>query len=279
MKTYLITLLTTGWLAALSATAQTTQSGSPISGKITYEGMRRIDRSQMRMVVNGQEVRPGSAGAPEAPEGMPEVISFTQKLVFAGTMAKEERDRPQNMMFRQNRGGDNADNAGGPPRGMRMSPPFEQNTYLDLANRKRIDVMTVKRDSTSQIYRSEKPMPTASDWQTSDKTKKIAGFTCHKATATHRKETYTIWYTTDLPFTYSPVADLTPPAGVVLQIESDNQSFKATGISKEAIDAVAVEPPASAKVISAEEMEQVRRKSMADFRQRMMSSMPGMERN
>lgn len=279
MKTYLITLLTTGWLAALSATAQTTPSGSPISGKITYEGMRRIDRSQMRMVVNGQEVRPGSAGAPEAPEGMPEVISFTQKLVFAGTMAKEERDRPQNMMFRQNRGGDNADNAGGPPRGMRMSPPFEQNTYLDLANRKRIDVMTVKRDSTSQIYRSEKPMPTASDWQTSDKTKKIAGFTCHKATATHRKETYTIWYTTDLPFTYSPVADLTPPAGVVLQIESDNQSFKATGISKEAVDAVAVEPPASAKVISAEEMEQVRRKSMADFRQRMMSSMPGMERN
>ena len=112
-----------------------------------------------------------------------------------------------------------------------MAPPFEQQTFLDLANRQRIDVLTVKKDSASQTYRSDKPMPTAADWKESDKTKKIAGYTCHKATASRRKETYTVWYTTDLPFTYSPVADLTPPTGVVMQIESDTESFKATGVS------------------------------------------------
>ncbi|QHV99510.1 GLPGLI family protein [Spirosoma endbachense] len=280
MKAQIITLLAAGLLISIRTTAQTATPDKYASGKITYEGMRQIDRSQMRTVINGQEVRPGSAGAPDAPEGMPEVMSFTQKLVFSGTMAKEERDRPQNMMMRRNREGDGSGNAGGPPRNMRMTPPFEQQTYLDLGNRKRIDVLTVKKDSTSQTtYRSENPMPTASDWQASDKTKKIAGFTCHKATATRRKQTYTIWYTTDLPFTYSPVSDLTPPTGVVLQIESDNESYKASSISTEAIAASAVQPPADAKSITSEEMEQMRRKSMADFRQRMMSSMPGTGRN
>ena len=246
---------------------------TPTSGKITYEGMRQIDRSQMRMVINGQEVRPGSPGAPDAPEGTPEVMSFTQKLVFSGTMAKEERDRPQNMMMTRTVGG--PDGAGSPgggdrPRTTRRTPPFEQQTYLDLANRQRIDVLTVKKDSTTQVYRSEKPMPEATDWQTASKTKKIAGYTCQKATATRRKQPYTIWYTTELPFTYSPVADLTPPKGVVLQIESDTESFKATGVSTEAVAETAVQPPKDAKVVSADELEEMRRKGMADFRQKMM---------
>ena len=262
--------------------ATTVIYGQPLaSGKITYEGMRQIDRSQTRMVVNGQEVRPGSPGAPEPPEGMPDVMSFTQKLVFAGTMAKEERDRPGgNPMFRRQGAdgapdggaGGNADR-GNRPRTGRMNFPFEQQTYLDLASNKRIDVMTVKKDSvTSETYRADRPLPAATDWQTSDKTKKIAGYVCHKATATHRKMPYTVWYTTDLPFTYSPVADLTPPKGVVLQIESDNESYKATGVSSEAVDATTVEPPKNAKAVTAEEMDQIRRKGMADFRQKMMQN-------
>ena len=278
MKQFIVSLLTAG----LATTVLYGQM--PASGKITYEGMRQIDRSQMRMVINGQEVRPGSPGAPEPPEGAPEIMSFTQKLVFAGTMAKEERDRPGgNMMFRR-QGPDGApDGSGGPggggnqgnrPRNMRMNFPFEQQTYLDLAKNGRIDVLTVKKDSvTSETYRAEKPLPTAVDWQASDKTKKIAGYVCHKATATHRKMPYTVWYTTDLPFTYSPVADLTPPKGVVLQIESDNESYKATGVSTEAVDAATVEPPKNAKTVSADEMEQIRRKGMADFRQKMMQNM------
>ncbi|GAB4023613.1 hypothetical protein GCM10028773_41570 [Spirosoma koreense] len=260
-----------------------------MAGKITYEGMRQVDFSQMRMNVNGQDVRPGNAGGGEPAEGGTNVVTFTQKLVFAGTMAKEERDRPQGGMMRFNRAGGEGggDGSGDPtaerrPRregGQRMTPPFEQTTYLDLANRQRIDVLTVKKDSVSQIYRSEKPLPAVTDWKEVDKTKKIAGYVCHKATAIHRKAPYTIWYTTDLPFTYSPVADLTPPKGVVLQIESDNESYKATTISTEAVAEATVQPPKEAKVVSAEEMDQIRRKGMADFRQRMMQNMPMMPRN
>lgn len=270
-------------LVAAGLCVTTLYGQTPVSGKITYEGMRQIDRSQMRMVINGQEVRPGSPGAPDAPEGAPEVMSFTQKLVFAGSMAKEERDRPQGgMMMRRVEG--SPDGAGGVregrPRNVNMRPPFEQQTFLDLANHQRIDVLTVKKDSThSDIYRSEKPMPAATDWTAVDKTKKIAGYLCHKGTATRRKETYTVWYTTDLPFTYSPVADLTPPKGVVLQIESDSESFKATGVSMEAVAEASVQPPKEAKSITAEEMEQIRRKGMADFRQKMMQNMPMRSQN
>lgn len=281
MKRSIFTLLVFGLFVA-SVQAQTAAS---TSGKITYEGMRQIDFSQMRGNGPGGGSPPGAAEPAEGASA-PEVMSFTQKLVFAGTMAKEERDRPQGMMMRRNMGdgGAGANGSGGgdgtrPRRdGQRMRPPFEQTTYLDLANRQRIDVLTVRKDSLSQTYRSEKPMPAATDWKEDSKTKKIAGYVCHKATAVHRKVPYTIWYTTDLPFTYSPVADLTPPKGVVLLIESDNESYKATNVSMEAVAEASVQPPKEAKAVSTEEMEQIRRKGMADFRQRMMQNMP-MPRN
>lgn len=302
MKQTSLPLFLAGLLSSTLALAQT----PPPSGKITYEGMRQIDRSQMRMAVNGQEVRPGSPGAPDAPEGMPEVMSFTQKLVFSGTMAKEERDRQPNRMVRRTVGGDDPGGRSGPPRETRMAPPFEQTTFLDLANRQRIDVMTIKKDSVSTTYRTDRPMPSPENWQPSDKTKKIAGYLCHKATATAslgrqrtgrqpgdaaapaatnappgtgKAETYTVWYTTDLPFTYSPVAALTPEKGVVLQIESDTESFKATSVSGEAVAESAVQPPAGAKVVSSEEMNELRWKEMASFRQKMMGTMPFPGRN
>ncbi|UFH54375.1 GLPGLI family protein [Spirosoma sp. KNUC1025] len=271
-------------VAALFASLVYGQTSAPVSGKITYEGMRQVDFSQMRR--NGPGGAPGGdAATPDASDAAPQVINFTQKLVFAGTMAKEERDRPQGMMMRRTMsdgGAPEPNGAGGgegnrPWRGgngQRMTPPFEQTTFLDLANRQRIDVLTVKKDSVSQTYRSERPMPAATDWKETDKTRKIAGYVCHKATAVHRKAPYTIWYTTDLPFTYSPVADLTPPKGVVLQIESDTESYKATNVSAEAIAEATVQPPKEAKTVSTEEMEQIRRKGMADFRQRMMQNMP-----
>jgi hypothetical protein len=272
-------------LVLIGLVSRTLSAQSPVSGKITYEGMRQIDRSQMRMMVNGREVSPGSA---DAPEGMPETISFSQKLVFAGNMAKEERDRPQGMMFRRQTGEGGPggmEGAGTPPTGggnesgnrnrnRQMGFPMEQQTYLDLANRQRIEVMTLKKDSTAQTYMTAKPLPAVTDWKDSDKTKKIAGYVCHKATATHRKMPYTIWYTTDLPLTYSPVADLTPPKGVVLLIESDNESYKATNVSMEAVADASIQPPKDAKTVSPEEMDQLRRKAMADFRQRMMQNMP-----
>lgn len=269
-------------LLAMATRAQTPASAARSSGKITYEGMR---------AVGGQDTRPGGS---DAPESAPNVISFTQKLVFSGTMAKEERDRPQGMTRRDGGGGNGAAPGQNQPRdgqqrNGRVGSPMEQTTFLDLANRLSIDVLTIKSDSASQTYRAERPLPKLTGWQLSDKTKKVAGYVCHKATVTGRiprrsgrrpgdapgagsepapEETYTIWYTTDLPFTYSPVALLTPEKGVVLQIESDSESFKATNVSLEAVAETAVQPPKEAKTVLPDEMNQLRRKVMADFRQR-----------
>lgn len=274
MIRFLAPLLLAGLLTGPDRLALAQSATAAPSGKITYEGLRRIDLSRMRQNGNGQ-----GTGGGEAPEGMPDVVSFTQKLVFAGSYAKEERDRPQNPN-RPNRAGTSEGTPGGPPPGdgspgqpgirtMRMN---DQETYLDLGNRQRISVMTVRRDSVSQRYRTERAFPKPDGWQLSDKTKKIAGYTCHKATVTRRNAPYTVWYTTDLPFTYSPIAELTPDKGVVLQVESDDESYKASGVSLEPVDAASLQPPTDAKSISTEEMEQMRRKQMADFRQRMMQN-------
>lgn len=271
MKPTTFSLLIAGLLTAPRLFGQTPAT---VSGKITYEVMRQFDPSQMRGFGNG----PGAPAAAEPADGAPQVISFTQKLIFAGSFAREERDRPANAPMRRNRAVD-ADGAagpgaGGPPPGMRTGPPFGQQTYLDLAHRQRIDVLTLKTDSVSTTYRTERPLPKNDTWQANDKTRKIAGYTCHKATAKRRDEVYTIWYTTDLPVTYSPIAELTPPAGLVLQIESDSESYKAQTVSLEAVDAGTVQPPANAKPISPDQMDQLRQKVRADFRQRMIQNMP-----
>ena len=157
---------------------------------------------------------------------------------------------------------------------MNMGRPFEQQRYLDLANGKSIEVMTIKKDSLSRVYRADSPLQRAEGWQETDKTKKLAGYTCHKATCPYKGETLTIWYTTDLPMTYSPMAALTPPKGVVLQIEGENASYKATGIDLKAVAETDVTPPANAAVITKDQMDDLRKKAMADFRQKMMSAMP-----
>lgn len=74
--------------------------------------------------------------------------------------------------------------------------------------------------------------------------------------------------------TYSPMAALTPPKGVVLQIEGENASYKTTGIDLKAVAENDVKPPAGATVITKEQMDDLRKKAMADFRQKMMSTMP-----
>jgi len=272
-----VSRLLTATLPLLTLLGSSVQA-QPASGRITYEVIQKIDLSQMRMVINGQDVRPGSG---DAPADMPDTRSFTQRLLFAGHFGKEERDRPEGMMRQFRREGpsgetppDRPDGTGGPgSAGQRpnFKRPFEQQTYLDLAARKTIEVLEIKKDSATKIYQAEIPFKQATGWQEANKTKKIAGYTCRKATATRRNEPYTIWYTTDLPFTYSPIQELTPEKGVVLQIESDNESFKATKVEPQELAESSVRPPQAAQTVSADELNVMRRKVMADFRQQMMN--------
>jgi hypothetical protein len=248
-------------LATIHAAAAQTLS----SGSISYEAMRRIDPSQMKIVINGQEVKPGS---PEAPPDLPEVRTFSLKLVFSGNYAKEEHDEAAPIIRRL----EAEPGSGVSARTTRLEPPFTERKYVDLSAQKYLEVLEIKKDGTTKAYWAEEPFRKASGWKETGQTRKIAGYACRKATCTWKDETYTIWYTTDLPFTYSPIKDLTPEKGVVLQLEGNEESFKATRVAAKAIPESEVKPPVQAEAVSRAQLTEIREKAMATFRQQLFSS-------
>lgn len=261
-------LLLTGSAAALHAQS---------AGRISYEGTRRIDPSQLRIVMNGQEVRPGS---PDFPSDIPDVRSFAQTLSFAGDFAKEAQEGGGASMIRTTIDGPGG--PGGPVGGGRgaqtvnLGRPFEETVYLNLKERTAATVLTVKKDGQAAAYRADQPIAAATGWQLSDQTRKIAGYTCRKASVPFRKETYAVWVTTELPFTYSPIRELTPAQGVVLAVEGSGEQFRATKVDLKApVAAADVRPAASAQPVTPEELKDLREKARADFRQRMMDEFGG----
>jgi GLPGLI family protein len=254
-KKLLLLLATATPLAA--AQAQTT------SGLIKYEGTQRTDPSQMRVMVNGQEVKPGS---PDFPTDIPESRSFGLTLAFAGNYAREERE---NMATRTVIAGPNQ-----APEVSSIGRPFEEISYVDQASRATSTVLTLKKDQVSTTYRSDLPFAAPTNWQLSPQTKKIAGYICHKATVPYRKDTYTVWYTTDLPFTYSPVKEIMPEKGVVLALESEREQYRATKVDLKPVAEAEVRPSQQARSVTAAELQDLREKARADFRQRMMDASP-----
>lgn len=232
---------------------------APTSGIISYEGARKIDPSQMKIVINGEEVAPGTADVPD----IPQVFNFSQQLFFAGKFAKEERENPGPVIRRF----DGVLGGGGPEQVMKLNAPFQEKRYLDLQSQKLIRTLQVKKDAETKTYQAEESLTKASGWQDSDKTRKIAGFTCRKATCPWKGETYTIWYTTDLGFTYSPIRELTPSKGVVLMVEGSTESFKATKVEGKPVNENELQPASGAQVVSVEEINDLREKAMADLRQ------------
>ncbi|QIP15906.1 GLPGLI family protein [Spirosoma aureum] len=262
MKTYSILATILSLLATMSrpALAQTV-SAAQWSGQITYEVVRKVDPNSMRIIINGEQVKPGD---PNFPADIPDTRTFSQKLLVAGNFAKVNRDE-EGMVVRVGLGG-----GGAAPQTTNMGRPFEEQVFLDLNGQKAITILTIGKDKEAKNYRAETPLQRASDWQLTDQTKKIAGFTCRKATIPFRKETYTVWFTTELPFTYSPIQELTPEAGAVLLIESSREQFRATKVSTSAVDAKDVQPVTTAETVTAAQLADLRQKAAADFRQQLM---------
>lgn len=282
-------LLTTGTILAQTA---------PTSGTITYETMRRFDLANMRVNVNGQEVRPGA----QLPNGRtfdpPETIESEESFQFAGNWAKRD---PQNRggagrMFMMGGPGGGRGPGGGAPGGdggnapqgqptpeqmqrmeqMRRNfrPPVEETQFTDLTTGKSIQLVTVKPDSLhKETYRADVNAKRPADWQVSNKTKKILGYTCQKATCTIKEQPCTVWFTTELPYTFSPAPQFTPDKGVVLWIESDDLAYRATKLNAGSVDVAKLTPDLNAKVVSDDELREIRRKAMATMRQQRGSNM------
>ncbi|MBD2700577.1 GLPGLI family protein [Spirosoma sp. BT702] len=228
------------------------------SGQISYEGVRKVDPSQMRIVINGEQVKPGD---PNFPTDIPDTRSFGQKTLINGTFAKESRDDQATVVRVR---GD-----GGVPQTRNLPRPFTEQIFVDLQGQKKVTLLTVGKDAEAKTYQAEVPLQRVSGWQLTDQTKKIAGYTCRKATVPYKKETYTVWVTTEIPVTYSPIHELTPETGTVLLIEGSKEQFKATKVDTTSPDASAVKPNAQAQTVTPEQLADLRQKAITDFQQQL----------
>ncbi|HVI48912.1 MAG TPA: GLPGLI family protein [Chitinophaga sp.] len=222
------------------------------SGVIEYEVTAKTDPERMRSFQRGGD---------DAPP-IPDIITFKSTFTFNATNGKLTVERP-------NFGGDRR-----PPRdssaqgGRRMGFRGNNGEYIDLANKKYQQVFSTFGEDKKTYY-TEEDYIIATDSKPSDKTKKIAGFTCKKATVQLKDDTYTVWYTTDLPFSFSPINGLLPVNNaVVLGAEGGKRSYTATSVSLKPIADEGLVLPAGAEKISQEQMREVRRQEMEKLRKR-----------
>jgi GLPGLI family protein len=259
------TLFSTTLLIILFATLLSPVFGQN-AGQIAYEVTKKIDQSDIRVMINGEAVKPGD---PNFPVDIPDTRSFGQKVLFTDKYAKEiVENRAVAIKMIQN---------GGPgmgvPKTTQLSSPFEETSYIDLAQQQTLTYLTVGKDKEAKTYRAQAPIKRAEGWQLTEQTKKIAGYLCRKATVPFQKETYTVWFTTELPITYSPVRQLTPERGVVLLIESSREQFRATKVSTNGVASTDVTPGGSAQAVTEEQLKDLRDKARADFQQKLMMNM------
>lgn len=141
------------------------------------------------------------------------------------------------------------------------------NEYVDFAGKKYIRAF--KRPDNDTTFYMAQDFQNAENFQASDKTKKIAGYNCHQATATWHNTSYTIWYTTDIPVTYSPVNGLVPPSGgFVLDIQSDRMEYKATSVKLQDVADADVQVPSPSQELSQDQVRDMRRQMMSRMRNR-----------
>ncbi|MGI4832825.1 MAG: hypothetical protein ACRYFK_05120 [Janthinobacterium lividum] len=273
MPHYLPLALATTFFAALAArpvAAQAPiQSPAPRAGRLHYEFTQRVDQQQVKVRMfdnNGQEIKTDGPGTTIE---LPTALSGQKSLVFSGSLGREERASNVQMA-----GGNISVTPSKAAATTRTQPPAVVETpYFDLANRTVIHQTTVA--GTSYALPSQ-PLPAPpSGWRDWPQTRKIAGLQCHKATAPYRRETYTLWVTTELPFTYSPVPELTPARGVVLALNSDQKEFTATKLTAEPVAEADVRPSPQARPTTEAELKELRAKAQADMRQQMLEQYSG----
>ncbi|WPQ64188.1 GLPGLI family protein [Chitinophaga sancti] len=244
--------------ALIAFTGFTAQAQEKNSGVIDYELSQKMPP------------RGGDGGDEEG-----QVITIKQHFFFAAGHGKLETERPNfgGGMDRQGPPPPGEGGEQGPPPGFgggRFRGGFGMmgGGFVDLQSHKYLQTFT-KPDDSTKTYFAEEDFRPAKDVKPGDKTKKIAGYNCKKATVTVRDETYTVWYTTDLPFSYSPVNGLLPePNGVVLAAESDNRSFTAKKVDFKPIPPEKVSLPGNAEKVSEEEMHKMRQEARDKFRDR-----------
>ena len=255
-----------------SVTATVTPTAK-FSGTIEYEMTMRLDIEQLK------------ASNPEAAASIPDVINMTEKLIVNNNLGKLERDM-RGMMGGFRRPGQAAP-ATPTPEEAKKRAQFTPQTLLDFSTNKMYTVSSFLKDSVNidKVY-TEKTMEFTKDFVAEKKTKKILGYNCQKATLKTKDDTYTVWYTTELGFSYSPVAVGSAQArgmrmggknspvkapeiptifiekGVILSIEGTDLGYEAKSIKKDTVPETEMMLPKDARKVTDDEAAEMRKKRM-----------------
>ncbi|GAB4128765.1 MAG: hypothetical protein Fur0027_12710 [Raineya sp.] len=244
---------------------------TPFKGVLEYEVTVRINRDNL------------PAEASNNPN-IPDAFNFNQKLHVNGNEAKQE------VIFNfPTRRGNN-------PQQQRNNNSFRRflpETFLNFSENKVYIVSNVPRDTVNfDKYVVEKSYTFTPDLKLdSKKTKKIAGYNCKKATLKTKDDEFTIWYTTELGFTYSPLALGSAAMGrmwgmgrrggnqqttefpsivienaVIVSIEGSEIGYDLKKVSLENVEPNFVKVPADAQKVSDEELAEIMRSRRGNYR-------------
>ncbi len=232
--------------AAFAQTATPTDSVAGFS--IDYDIVRKVDGQNIRIVIAG-DAPGGNEGAMQMPSTI--TLKQTAGISTAGAFLSE----PQMPMPKL---------PPGAPEGADVQRviirPVKETFGMDFEKRTMTRLMTSEHDPEHKTYANTTPLTTPTDWKADKKTKKIAGYTCNRATCTTAEEEFTVWYTTELPGAFSPFLKVFPPErGVVLGLESDEQSFTATAVRTSVKVPAPAVLPADAVILTPDELKAKRR--------------------
>ena len=205
---------------------------------------------------NGGEVRVMTFGGLNG-SAMPEKITNKFEIAFNPTGAKFQKSETEDITAPA--GGEGS---GG---GMRMMMRFgggDRELYFNGTEK-----VTESFELNGESVLLESVLGSgAKEAEASTETKKIIGFDCKKVTITGRNGSKTsIWYTTDLNFKASPMANLWV-AGVVLGIETDRMKFYASSIEYTKVKDSEVAAPKKGRTITQEEYQKAMEEMRAKFR-------------
>lgn len=256
MKHYTLTALAALFLWTFAAAQTTTPAAKPAAVdstdgfSIQYDITRRVDGQNIRIVI----VTDGPQGEGNEPQ-MPSTILMTQTAgvsPLGAVLSEPQMPMPKGMPGWENKEGGDVDRI--------IVRPVQETFGVNFEKREFLRTMRSEHDAEHKVYYHAEPLVTPKDWKEGKKTKKIAGFECQKATCTVEDVEYTVWYTTALPGTFSPMAKIFPPAaGVVLALESDDQAYLATNVAQQVKVAKPAALPADAVLLTPDEMKAKRR--------------------
>jgi GLPGLI family protein len=234
------------------------------SGAIKYAITEKIDPSRMKIVT----VTSGGEGSGETPPPMPTTMDDERTLTFGGGFAKLSNRKPRMMSMNITSDGSGNISKSEKKEEIKMKMPFESRTFYNMNKTSKIQMLIIRDDEkgTEEAFFTEFPAIIIENVEYSDKTKDIAGFKCKKAIIKNKDEKVTIWYTTDIPYTFSPIEKYTLKEGFVLEIVSDDASYKALSFDGAPVKSEELIMPGGAKKVTKEEFDAKRKEAMAKFK-------------